>query len=54
MLAMRVLRITSVCRLCQDMLRVVYTTAVFAEACYKYNYRSENIFVKLLSECMEI
>ena len=28
-----------------------YTPLYLAEACYKYNYRNENIFVKLISGC---
>ena len=30
-----------------------YTPLYLAEACYKYNYRSENIFAKLLQECFQ-
>ena len=30
-----------------------YTPLYLAEACYKYNYRDENIFAKLITECFQ-
>lgn len=30
-----------------------YTPLYLAEACYKYNYRKDNIFVKLIEECFQ-